>query len=367
MKLLFDLSGRILNSSITVYSKRLLKGFQENKYKNITILCSPEIYNDIRKSFPEYPCIKANTHTHGKHLYFKNCLNWRRQANTIDYDIIFSPHPEPFHSAFSKGKKIIVFHDLQGLRIWKGKTLWRYHLYYIIALIKSYKIITISEYVKNDIIKTFPFIPSKKLHTIYNGILFEKNISFTTSPYHKPYILYVSTLLQYKNVITLIKAFNNIKDKIDQNLVIIGKPTSYWNNVIKPLIKKNHIENRVIHISERIDESTLALYYQHADLFVHPSLFEGFGYTPIEAAIYETPVISSKETALYETTKGLLNYYAPATNDIKLAQKIYSLIKNPPSKKDLKRISQLFQQQYNNTEQAKKLYQYLETVYKQSL
>lgn len=43
--------------------------------------------------------------------------------------------------------------------------------------------------------------------------------------------------------------------------------------------------------------------YSNASLFVSPSLMEGFGFTPIEAAIHCVPVVCTKETALYETTK----------------------------------------------------------------
>lgn len=80
------------------------------------------------------------------------------------------------------------------------------------------------------------------------------------------------------------------------------------------------MEPHILHFSKPIDDQLLAQYYQFADLFIHPSLLEGFGYPPIEAAIHKTPVLTTKETALYESTMGILNYYEPATDSQALAK-----------------------------------------------
>lgn len=362
MKVLVDLSGRITNSSITVYAKRLLTGWIKNHHTDIVILCSPQIYHDIKSSFPTYSCIKFEK----QDTYIKNCMQWRKQTKGIDYDVVLVPHAEPFYALLGRKKIVLVFHDLQGLRVRKGLYLWKTWLKYPISLIKSYKIITISHFVEKDILKTYPFISANKLKTIYNGIRVEKGM-VDVSPIAQNYLLYVSVLQEYKNVITLIRAFNLLKKDIAQNLVIIGIPTPYWNETIVPFIMKMNLQDRIIHVSHRVDDKTLSQYYQHASLFVHPSLHEGFGYTPIEAAIHEIPVLSSKTTALYETTMGLLNYYEPATDEKAMAEKIKFLLQNPPSAKQLKEISLTLQKQYDNEQQAEKIYNYLKDVYQQSL
>lgn len=361
MKILFDLSG-LINNSIAVYAKRLLTGWAENNYSNISILCSPLIYEDIKHSFPAYPCMKFKK----KKGFIQNCLQWRRQTKDIDYDVVLIPHSEPYNALLSKKKKVLILHDLQGLRVRKNLYLWKTWLRYPLSIIASHNIITISHFVEEDILKTYPFTPKKKIKVIYNGINIKKT-DIVASPIQQKYLLYVSVLQEYKNIITLIKAFNSLKNEISQSLVIIGIPTAYWNETIVPYIEENHLQDRIIHISHRVDDSTLSQYYYHTDLFIHPSLHEGFGYTPIEAAIHEVPVLSSKATALYETTMGLLNYYEPATDEIAMAKQIKHLLQNPPSPEQLKDISQTLQKQYDNKQQAEKIYNYLKEVYEQTL
>ena len=163
---------------------------------------------------------------------------------------------------------------------------------------------------------------------------------------------------------TLLKAFNINKDKIEQDLVIIGKQMdNSWKDEALPFIKTEHLENRIIHIEKTISNEKLAQFYEYADLFIHPSLLEGFGYTPIEAAMHNAPVISSKETALYETTIGLLNYYEPANDEKAMARQIKRLLQNPPSLEKRKEISDTLQKQYDYRLQAKKIYEYLLNIY----
>lgn len=173
---------------------------------------------------------------------------------------------------------------------------------------------------------------------------------YGTSPLQAGYLLYVSSLLKYKNVLTLLKAYNLIKEQINRKLVIIGRVINLaddsWEKEALPFIQKNHLERFIIHISQPLADDELSRYFQFTDLFIHPSLLEGFGYTPIEAAIHKVPVLTTKETALYETTMGLLNYYSPATDEHALAEKILLLLENKVAPEELERISETLK---NNT------------------
>ena len=359
MKILFDLSDRTETySSVTIYAARILAGFRANKYTGITLLCHPGTYDFFRNNFPEYPCIKAHT---DKGNFITIGYKWSKQINNIACDLVLSCKGW-MSFLFTRRKIVQIVHDIQQLKTDHGKTLWKYRIFWPIFLLRSYRIITISDFVRQDIHKTYPFIPLSKMEVIHNSVIMEKPKE-KRNPVSEKYLLYISRLVDYKNIITLLRAFNLLKDEISHKLVIIGKPTDYWKDMAVPFIKKNSLESRIIHIDNPVREEGIIQYYSSADLFVHPSLMEGFGYPPIEAAILETPVLSSKETALYETTMGLLNYYEPANDEKAMARQIKRLLQNPPSLEKRKEISDTLQKQYDYRLQAKKIYEYLLNIY----
>ncbi|WP_158296832.1 glycosyltransferase [Prevotella jejuni] len=167
---------------------------------------------------------------------------------------------------------------------------------------------------------------------------------------YKNYILFVNTLLPYKNIMTFLNAFYLIKDKIKQNIIIVGKTTEYWTNEVIPFLEQKGLLHRVVHL-ENISNAELVKLYQDASLFVTTSLKEGFGYTPIEAAMCGCPVISSKCEALLDTTKDLLFYYEPAQDAGELSKQICYVINNPPSKKKLDDIAYKYREIYSPQKQ----------------
>ncbi len=87
--------------------------------------------------------------------------------------------------------------------------------------------------------------------------------------------------------------------------------------------------------------------YRNADLFVSPSLHEGFGMTPVEAALFETPVLTTRETSIPEVTRNMVNYYEPAEDPNVLAARILNLLENRPPKSELRRIKKTMAQEYD--------------------
>ncbi len=362
MKLLFDLSNHTsIYSGVTVYALRILEGFRDNHYENITILCNSQILDYIQHNFPDYKCIRANINN-GRNVLLSNGYNWTKQINKINCDIIFSPNIYPTY-IFCNKKIVQTIHDLQPLKVFKGKSRLAFQICLPLLILRSKKIISISEYVKNEIVHFYPFIKKRKIKSISNCII-THTPEINKNPIGKHYLLYVSSLWKYKNIMTLLKAFNINKDKIEQDLVIIGKQMdNSWKDEALPFIKTEHLENRIIHIEKTISNEKLAQFYEYADLFIHPSLLEGFGYTPIEAAMHNAPVISSKETALYETTLGLLNYYEPATDYKALSDKILDILKDPPTLQQRTEIKNIYSKKYNYIKQAQEVYNFLLNTY----
>ena len=108
-----------------------------------------------------------------------------------------------------------------------------------------------------------------------------------------PYLLIVSTIEPRKNHVALIRAFEKIvaRRDTDLRLVVVGAPGWRFREalqVMTPLIRRG----RLFHL-DKVPQAELRVLYTHAEAVVFPSLYEGFGYTPLEAMCCDAPAIAS--------------------------------------------------------------------------
>jgi glycosyltransferase involved in cell wall biosynthesis len=359
MRVLFDLLY-IQRSSVTgvsIYAERLIRGFLScNNGVSIVVLVLPDYATDFKIRFPSIPYVIINRKVKNQYL---NCL-----IDNLGIDLFFSPYLYIWSIAGLKIPQIAVIHDIQSLFLQKNivyRTLYKALLYNKLKIVD--RIITISEYSKNSIVEKFPSFGSK-IDVVYNSIDFVSKVNMAKYEEFKPYILDVNSLVPYKNIETLINAFALIKNQIPHNLVIKGSPNKYWEKSVKPLILSKQLETRVYLVDTKFTDEEMACLYHNADLFVSPSKMEGFGFTPIEAAIYEVPVITSKESALQETTLGLLNYYDNVLDPKSLANKIIEVLSQP--KDVLKNISSRFKFVYSLDLQVNRIYNIFKKEYDES-
>lgn len=114
------------------------------------------------------------------------------------------------------------------------------------------------------------------------------------------FILYLGTLEPGKNLPHLVRAFTELKrthPKLEHHLVLAGAP-GWGVRAIEREIQKSDASG--FHLIGFVDENDLAAIYSLADLFVYPSLYEGFGMPPLEAMACGTPVIVSNVSSLPE-------------------------------------------------------------------
>lgn len=356
-----------LTKSIPLYGFRLLQGFQELHINDVYLLVNGDLQKYYQEAFPYFHTIPVKVEPRWnkfnwrvKELLFD--IAYRRRITHETYDVVLTLNELTHRTVFrTKKKKISVIHDLKDLAIQKDKNLKHSRAFYRQLIDNADVVVAISEYTKQDILNRYD-VAADKIKVIYNSIkMTEESKRPQPIQDEKKYILYVNTLLEYKNPLILLQAFNEVKDVIKEDIVLVGRTTEYWHNVLLPYIKNNDIEHRVIRLQDVSDEE-LRYLYEHASVFVSSSQHEGFGFTPIEAAIYCCPVICTKCEALPETTMMLLNYYEPADNYKELANKIVEVLNSPRDKSSLLAISERYQQKYTPKVQANQFFSLIDSL-----
>lgn len=125
------------------------------------------------------------------------------------------------------------------------------------------------------------------------------------------FILYLGTIEKRKNALTLIKAYLN--NHIHMPLVIAGRPTDYMIE-INDYLRKQQGSERII-FRHNIETADLPALYQSAQLFVYPSVFEGFGIPILEALYSGVPVITSTGSCFAETGGDAALYADPYNHE----------------------------------------------------
>jgi len=161
------------------------------------------------------------------------------------------------------------------------------------------KIIAISTHSKNDLMNIYG-IPEKKIHVIYHGIEAPLPEEASANPFlidPGPYILYVGARTPYKNFDGLMKAFSRSKAKEDFILVAAGGSGFTSSEIL--LMKQLGIAHKILGFPN-ISQTELAWLYYHAHGMIYPSMYEGFGFPPLEAMSMACPTLASNSSCLPE-------------------------------------------------------------------
>ena len=246
---------------------------------------------------------------------------------------------------FPSVPSLVTVHDLIALRFpqWcKKSNVIYYQKFLPYAVKKATRIIAGSKTIKEELVRYLK-VPKEKISVIYPGIdsSFKpvegaKILSRVRRRYGLPerFILFVGNLEPKKNLRGLIDAFGKVKGcrKIEHKLVITGKKGWKYRNIFKA-VEENSLMGEVIFTGYCRQEDLPAL-YSMADLFVFPSLYEGFGLPPLEAMACGTPVLTSDRGALPETTGGCTLMVNPEKID-DIAEGIMTLLFDQDMRKSL--------------------------------
>lgn len=379
-KILID--GRFVGvgDSMSRYVLETLRGIlkldQDNEY---TLLLRPIGEKEL-KWYPEI--MEANNlkveYLDIPHYSFPEQTKLLSYLNKKKYDLV---HFIQFnHPILYRGNFVVTIHDLILLNHSDGNALKKkaYKTVMSSAAKHSKKIIAVSRLTKEDIIKLFQTQESK-IEVIYHGIDHEKFNSKVKTQKSEidnfknkygiagDYLLYVGAWKKHKNVLNMLKAFEECRS--DLQLVLIGKIDQDEPEVIAEINRINsrntkYLSHNTIITTGAIDvrDPNIPLAYAGAAAYIIPSLAEGFGWPPLEAMACGTPVISSNYSCMPEVLGDAALYFDPLSVE-EMTEAIRKVLSDGKLRADLiaKGLNQV--EKYNWSDTAKKTLE----VYKSSL
>lgn len=340
MRIGFDAKRALNNGSgLGNYSRNLLNALMRDYPEQEYLLFSPkaidEFYNQLEGNFkiilPETRFQKS-LHSYWRSFRVKNQLLKNRidiyhgLSNELPYGISYTGIPTvvTIHDLiFLKDKEQYPFFDRM---MYKAKTQY--------AVKHADKVIAVSAETKKDLIELYG-TAENRIVVIPPPVAPEFQVTnsreqrdLTVQKYNlsKKYILNVGSFFPRKNQKTLIEAFALIKDKVQEDLLLVGGAGTMLDE-IKALIASKGLDRRIKILTGVTNEDMPAI-YQSADLLVFPALYEGFGMPVAEALFSRVPVITTGGGSMEEAGgKGSL-YIDPLSPD-EIAKAILKILGDP--------------------------------------
>jgi len=204
-------------------------------------------------------------------------------------------------------------------------------------------VITVSEHSRQDILRYLHVDPNR-LNVIPYGVAdrFRPMPSDEVKIHLRdrlglsgPYILYVGALTQRKNVGGALEAFALIEKRFPRLQFVLAGPRTWNQTPVEDLVQRLEIAPKVA-LTGPLTDTDLPALYSGADLFVFPSLYEGFGLPPLEAMACGTPVVTSNTSSLPEVVGDAAITVDPYDVEA-LAEAMRRVLSDPDLAHDLRR------------------------------
>ncbi|MEM6843530.1 MAG: glycosyltransferase family 1 protein [Bacteroidota bacterium] len=254
-------------------------------------------------------------------------------------DIFWSPHYNVPILPIRAKRRLVTIHDVFHLahtRSLSQKQRVYAKLMMHAATRLSDHIITVSKFSKAEITK-YTQVNPQKITVIPNGVDLQhlhpnytlSHAKKTRNKYQLPeeYILYVGNVKPHKNLTALVKAYEAIAQDIPHKLVIVGKKEGFITNdsLLRSKIQHSQFLAERVLFTGFVAHQDLPIIYNLADLFVFPSLYEGFGLPPLEAMACGCLTLTSNRASMPKICGEATTYFNPE-DQLDLSSKILKLI-----------------------------------------
>ena len=283
-----------------------------------TALGDPKDLEEYKDSVPAQIPFISGIYGYKEQLKFPYCK--LRKARP---DVLHVPHCNV--PLFYRGKMIVTIHDLTHLVYPEFLPSKIVHLYFkfIFWFVckRANRIMTDSESTKKDLLRFYK-AGASKMTVVPLGVGSEfvrksrDEVDYLYGKYNIPrdkkILLYVGNLLPHKNLNMLLEGFARMQGRENCRLVLVGKAFSGRTQDTRE--KDLGLEGLTIHAG-MVSQEDLVNFYNLADLFVLPSLYEGFGLPVLEAFACGTPVACSNTSSLPEVGGSVAKYFDPKDAD----------------------------------------------------
>lgn len=296
---------------VGTYLRNVINQLARQDHANEYLLVGSQQHLEEFDSLPdnfqllEYPHPPGSFHTH----FHLPLVLQEQRADLLHMPWFYAP-------AWTTCPMVITVHDLTDLLyppdgsrvIQTGRLFFARR-----ALEKARRIMTVSQAGRRELARVFG-IPEAKVEVVYNAlderlvrepfpadadrILERHAVNF-------PFLLYAGNIKPHKNLVRLIEAFAVVKAELhgvqefDQlKLLVIGDELAKHPDLRRAVVRSRVRED--VRFMGFVPHQTLRVFYARACAFVFPSLYEGFGFPPLEAMAHGTPVVTSNVSSLPE-------------------------------------------------------------------
>lgn len=346
MKIGFDAKRAFYNSrGLGCYSRDVIRLLSDYYSENQYFLYTPKTHGAI--SFPHNESICQVRAPQGLHSWGPFSSLWRTKSICSDIqqdqlDIYHGlSHELPYGIEKTGTHTVVTMHDLIFLKnpeLFPLFDRYSFRKKYTHGASVADRIIAISEETKSDLIN---YLGEKEeridvvyqgYSTVFRNAVTDEQKRIIKTKYNLPdhFMLIICAIERRKNHELILKAMRN--PQVELPLVIAGNPSQYKETLLS-MIHEYQLDQKVFFIGH-VETSDLPPLYQLADIFVYPSLFEGFGRPILESLVMGTPVITSKGSCFQETG-GKAARYVSCDDDEELANTIIQITSDESLRKTM--------------------------------
>ncbi|MGI6435752.1 MAG: glycosyltransferase family 4 protein [Syntrophomonadaceae bacterium] len=334
-----------VSSGIAVYLLELLTALakleQQHEY---FLICSRKMRTPLPSNMPwelvQFPWTRLSP-------YARYSGAWREWAVAhCKLDLLHEVKPSEPCFRSPQYPLVVTVHDVMPLLhpewfTFSNRTAFR--LFSKHNLNRARIIICVSQHTANDLLSLMPHLaPKIRVIPIAGQTLHRPDTGREqlTRKYgvNKPYILNVSTIEPRKGHLAMFEALKILKESgCPHQLVCIGGLGWHTRGILNHPDYQAHQADIIF--PGAVDRTTLSCFYHHAEAFVYPSLYEGFGIPPLEAMQIGLPVVASANSSMPEVLGEAAYYLSPQPTGAEIARALIDLLTTPGKKEHYQEMS----------------------------